>query len=235
MPRTPSKVPSASGRPRAVATRRSAPQDLVLHVALADISPPIWRRVRVPDRLTLHQLHRVLQLVFGWMDYHLYEFRPVEEARGRRPRGQPVDETPRLRWALPDPEWDDPTLVETRDSRTTTLRDLALARGAELAYVYDFGDDWLHHIRVEKVSPSRDPDGALPSLLDGARNGPPEDAGGRPGYERLLEVLADPEREEHAETRDWAASWHGVPYDPERFERVALNHALMLMGAWGAF
>lgn len=207
-------------------------------MVLAEIAPPIWRRLRVPDRLTLEQFHRVLQLVFGWMDYHLYEFRPGDHedraGDGRHVRlGHP--ETPRLRWTIPDAGWDDPDFVETRDSRETTLRELALAKGAALTYVYDFGDEWVHQIRVEKVARARDGEGSLPMLLDGARAGPPEDAGGVSGYERLVEALADPDDEEHDEMRTWAAGFTGVPYDPARFERVALNHALMLMGAWGAF
>lgn len=229
---TPRSARRAAGRP-------PVPRDLVLHVALAEITPPIWRRLRVPDRLTLDQLHRVLQLVFGWMDYHLYEFRPGGDEDsaddGRRARLGAL-ETPRLRWTIPDAEWDDPDFVETRDSRQTTLRELALARGAALSYVYDFGDEWVHHILVEKVVKARGAeDDSLPTLLDGARAGPPEDAGGVSGYERLVEVLADPEDEEHEDVRRWAASFTGVPYDPERFERVALNHALMLIGAWGSF
>ena len=84
---------SGSGAPRAAKTARpraprgvpgpTAPdpaRDLVLHVALRDTAPPVWRRLRVPDRLTLHQLHRVLQLAFGWLDYHLYEFTPAPPA-----------------------------------------------------------------------------------------------------------------------------------------------------------
>jgi hypothetical protein len=51
-----------------------------LRLTLAGIEPPIWRYVRVPDAYTLHQLHRVIQLVFGWLDYHLYTF----EVAGRR-------------------------------------------------------------------------------------------------------------------------------------------------------
>lgn len=228
---------SAPRTTRRAAVRQTAPRDLVLHVALAEIAPPIWRRLRVPDRLTLEQLHRILQLVFGWMDYHLYEFRlglDIDDL-GSHHASSVEAQGPRIRWSIPDPEWDDPELVETRDSQRTTLRELGLAKGAALTYVYDFGDDWVHHIRVEKVVKGRGAeDDSLPMLLDGARAGPPEDAGGVSGYERLIEALADPEDEEHEEMRTWAAGFTGVPYDPERFELVALNHALMLVGAWGS-
>src|SRR6266481_10009472 len=44
-------------------------------VALIGIVPPIWRRVQVTGDYTLAQLHRVMQVVMGWENYHLYMFR----------------------------------------------------------------------------------------------------------------------------------------------------------------
>ena len=189
--------------PKAGRTRRTRAvpgraHDLVLHVVLRDLDPPIWRRLRVPDRLTLHQLHRVLQLAFGWLDYHLYEFTPGTPARDRSARGTAAM---RVRYGEPDPEWDDPADVETRDSRQVTLRDLALRRGGRLTYTYDFGDDWTHDLTVEEVIAAPEPDDGVPMILDGARAGPPEDAGGVSGYERLLGVLADPHDPEHEATK----------------------------------
>src|SRR3970040_1166308 len=59
-------------------------RQVVLHIALEYIEPPIWRRVRVPENYTLHQLHRVLQFVFSWLDYHLYSFE-IGNRRFERP------------------------------------------------------------------------------------------------------------------------------------------------------
>src|ERR1019366_6682126 len=44
-------------------------------VTLRNIHPPIWRRILVWEDVTLAQLHRVLQMVMGWEDCHLHEFR----------------------------------------------------------------------------------------------------------------------------------------------------------------
>ena len=54
-------------------------------VALIGITPPIWRRVQVTGNYTLAQLHRVLQVVMGWENYHLYMFR-----MGRRSTDRPI-------------------------------------------------------------------------------------------------------------------------------------------------
>lgn len=178
---------------------------------MRDIQPPIWRLLRVPDAYTLHQLHRVLQVVFSRLDSHLYAF----EIDGRR-------------YQLPNPDWD----LKAEDSARTRLRDLELGAGAEFVYVYDFGDDWRHDVRVEKVMPMPPEHGRdwSPRLLEGARAAPPEDVGGLPGYARMLEALADPGHPEHGEFR------RGLPssYAPERFDAWALDQALALVVGWGA-
>lgn len=45
-----------------------------LKLSLQDISPPIWRRLLVPDHYTLEALHYVIQCSMGWENYHLYSF-----------------------------------------------------------------------------------------------------------------------------------------------------------------
>ena len=48
---------------------------LQLKIMLNGSKPPIWRRVLVPAGMPLPQLHTVIQALFGWLDYHLHEFR----------------------------------------------------------------------------------------------------------------------------------------------------------------
>ncbi len=50
--------------------------------------------------------------------------------------------------------------------------------------------------------------------MAGRRRCPPEDCGGPWGYYHLLEVLADPKHEEHAELLEWV----GGRYDAEEFD-----------------
>jgi hypothetical protein len=63
-----------------------APNRLLLRVTLRHTNPPIWREISVSDDFSLFQLHRVIQLVFGWLDYH--SFRDRESSiRARSSRG----------------------------------------------------------------------------------------------------------------------------------------------------
>lgn len=178
---------------------------------MRDIVPPIWRSIRVPDDFSLHRLHRVLQIAFSRLDYHLYEFQVHDR-----------------RFQAPDPEAEE----EYEDSTTVRLADLGLQPGSGFMYIYDFGDWWAHDIVVEELLPMPDPHGPdwSPRLIDGRRAAPPEDAGGTPGYERTIAALRDVGHPEHDEVRAWA----GATYDPERFDPWAVDHALTLAVAWGA-
>ena len=60
---------AASGVPLAV------DQAMQLKVQLKYFKPPIWRSVVVPSLATLGDLHRVIQVVFGWEGDHLHAFR----------------------------------------------------------------------------------------------------------------------------------------------------------------
>jgi hypothetical protein len=84
-------------------------------------------------------------------------------------------------------------------------------------YEYDFGDSWVHDIKVEEITVL--PIGS-PWLLDGEFTAPPEDCGGVPGYERLLEVYRtgkDPSEEDPEEIIEWAGDW-----TPDSFDRGQL-------------
>ncbi len=62
-------------QPRTVET--PAPDaDAILQVKvwLLGVSPMVWRRLLVPGRYTLRELHGVIQVAMGWEGIHLYDF-----------------------------------------------------------------------------------------------------------------------------------------------------------------
>jgi hypothetical protein len=187
--------------------RSRIPHHVVLRVSVAGIEPEIWRRVRVPDNYTLHRLHRVFQLLFGWQDCHLYEFR-IGERRFEEP--------------LSDAEGEPSTRVR--------LRDLDLAAGDRFTYTYDFGDNWEHDVVVEELPPL---DGIgddlwLPALLGGERAGPREDSGGRDGYGEMVRALRNKRNRDHQGYREWV----GPLYDPDRFDPWLAGQSLVLAAVW---
>lgn len=66
---------------------------LQLKIRLLGVSPMVWRRVLVPESMSLHELHGVVQLAMGWEGIHLFEF-AIRGARYAGPYlcGEPVDQ-----------------------------------------------------------------------------------------------------------------------------------------------
>jgi hypothetical protein len=169
-----------------------------LRVTLRHVEPPVWRAVRVPADAPLVVLHEVLQTTLGWTNSHLHEFRVGD-----------------IRFGILDTD-DERFCV---DERAAPLG--AVARlGSAFVYHYDFGDDWEHDVAVERVVP-RGEDTIC--CTGGARACPPEDCGGPHGYAHMLQVLANPRDEEHADMKLWAPR----RFDAEKFDASAVNKRLL--------
>jgi hypothetical protein len=60
----------------------------------------------------------------------------------------------------------------------------------------------------------------------GERACPPEDSGGVEGYYEKLEILRDPNRDEHEHIKAWIESMTGGPFHPDAFDMEKVNAAL---------
>ena len=121
---------------------RRDPATMVLRIDLVGVKPPIWRRVEVPSTLMLDQVHDLIQVLFGWTDSRLHRF------------------------ALGSSVWDRhaeaflcPYDVEEGDvdggvgARQVRLDEVLAEPGEVLRYVYDYGDAWLHVLKLETIRP----------------------------------------------------------------------------------
>jgi hypothetical protein len=171
-------------------------------ISLRESDPLIWRRFQVPSSIRLPRLHRVLQIIMGWENYHLHQF----QHRGTI-------------YGIPDPEW--PAPERFRDESDILLGRLITSPGDSLSYEYDFGDSWEHDVILEAIT---QPEVAIqyPICFAGARACPPEDVGGLSGYDHYLKAIADPQHEEHQEMIDW----RGEGFDPVAFNLAAVNSRL---------
>ena len=75
-------------------------------------------------------------------------------------------------------DWEKPDLV----AKKTTLSGIFTTEKQTFNYLYDFGDDWSHHILLEKILPGEIKE---PLYLAGKGACPPEDCGG-PGATKIL-------------------------------------------------
>jgi len=168
-------------------------------ITLKDSKPPIWRRIQVPANYTFWDLHVAIQDSMGWQDCHLHRFEFPDPTVGiPHEVGLPFevyddDEPMAPSWGYKISRW-----FGSRKSIT---------------YQYDFGDDWRHAVILEKTLP-RLADTDYPICVAGKRACPPEDCGGTWGYERLLEIMQDPEHEEY----ETLAEWLGGEIDSEYFD-----------------
>jgi hypothetical protein len=169
---------------------------LEIEVHLLEIEPRIWRRFLVGADATFSGLHQAIQDAFGWKNYHLWEFRSADRAIA----GLPLDDD----WGEPAP-----------DGAEVRVADHLKAPGDRCRYLYDFGDDWHHEVRLIRRVEDGPP--AFRELLAGERACPPEDCGGLSGYERVAEFVRtgiDPwDDNDDGGLRDWLGGWR-----PDRFE-----------------
>ncbi len=175
-----------------------------IEITLAEIEPPIRRKVAVADDFTLAQLHDVIQTAMGWENAHLHSFQ--------------IGNT-----EYESHDWDDETMG--LDESRYRLAAVLSRTGVKFLYVYDFGDNWIHLCRVARAGPP-DAGQQYPVCLEGERNGPPEDCGGPWGYMDIVEVLAKgPQTEEQEDMLDWL----GDEYDPEALDLPRINQELARM------
>ncbi len=159
--------------------------------------------------ITLHQLHKVIQVVMGWKNYHLYEF----TIGGRDYQDDEIDEAFDL---------DDEGLLPSRKYELGILK-----LKQKFNYTYDFGDSWEHLLVVEKILP-KESTVSYPVCLEGERNCPPEDCGSVPGYYHLMAVRKN---QKHSEYKELIKDWLCEGYKPEYFNAREVNADLKQMFA----
>ncbi|MFQ3621618.1 MAG: plasmid pRiA4b ORF-3 family protein, partial [Spirochaetales bacterium] len=182
--------------------KSSKEQYYVFKIQLQYIRPPIWRRIQIPGSYDLQDLHLAIQNCMGWGNYHAYEF--LIDNRYYGPR-----------------ELEDDSIIP---DTSVTLKKLELQPRKRFLYTYDFGDNWGHTIILEKIQNEEEipqDQRGKPFCLGGKRACPPEDCGGFPGYEYLIEALNAPNKKKYREVLNWVGK-----YDPDQFDLEEVNKAL---------
>ncbi|WP_244156297.1 plasmid pRiA4b ORF-3 family protein [Desulfonatronospira thiodismutans] len=172
------------------------------YIRLQEIEPPIWRRIQVPDTYTFWGLHVAIQDAMGWLDYHLHAF-----------RFRPKHKRDVIEIGIPSEKWDD---LETLPGWDIKLDSYLHQPGQWFEYEYDFGDGWMHDALFEGLL-VKEKGSKYPKCLGGERACPPEDCGGVRGYYQLLDILNDPDHEDHQEMVAWLKGHlkKYYPYNPD--------------------
>ena len=169
-------------------------------ITLEEVKPDIWRRIQVPEDYSFWDLHVAIQDAMGWQDYHLHEFKIDNPKSGENlPIGIPDDE----------PEWSRATLPGWE----IAITDYFTMDNRDASYDYDFGDGWKHRVRLETIEQAQ-PGFEYPRCASGARACPPEDVGGPWGYKRFIQVINEPDHDDHERMLEWV----GGTFDPDYFD-----------------
>ena len=142
----------------------------------------------------------------GWWNAHLHEF-VIEQGK----YGMLLDDM-----------YDFPELA---NETTVYLKQFSLKKGAKMYYLYDFGDNWEHHLELIDIE---DLPLDVPICTGGEGACPPEDCGGVWGYSDMRQIIKDPK---HPKYEDWI-DWMPQGFDPDVFLIEEVNKELKKFGAW---
>ena len=152
----------------------AAEKTLVLKIQMKGVTkPPMWREVEVPADYNFAELHDIIQIVTGLENSHLWQFNKSAYDDSLQ-IGIPMDHDDPYGFGIE-------SVTDVADE--TPLTKYLAQKGDELEYVYDFGDDWVFSVKVQKVN-----DSACESKSD---LNALEDFGGPYSYEEIREIVSD--------------------------------------------
>lgn len=129
-------------------------------IALRDVSPMVWRRLHLRSDQSIADLHYAIQIAMNWNDQHLHCFRIHGKDYGVAHIGG---------------------ISFSDDAERVSLGSFRFRIRERFLYEYDFYNQWVHEIRLEKKLPLS-AKRIYPVCVGGAHLSPPEDCGGARVY-----------------------------------------------------
>ena len=143
------------------------------------------RTLVVPSDWSLAFLHGVIQAVFGWLDYHEYEFTKPGDPQKRR-------------WTEQSESLDDFGPGEYLESSETSISALLGKKGDKIDYTYDFGD--YNEVEITLLGMV-----AKPSPKEFATEGPDvvENSAGVGGMVGIIEIAKQGKGKQYKQVSEW--------------------------------
>ena len=177
----------------------------VLRITLVGSSPRVWREIAVPSTIKLTSLAHVIVLAMGWEESHLSMFKKWRKEYHVYLDGADMYDYP------------------IENASKFALCDL-LSAGEEMTFIYDFGDNWRHTVKVLDCQEYGKDEKLYIRLLDGKNACPPNDVGGISGYKEMLNVIKeDPDSDEAWEYYMWLGSKWDEKFFPAIDTAISLN------------
>ena len=181
-----------------------------LRVVLRETSPHLWRRFLVRSDSSIIDLHKTIQIAFGWSGRRSFAFEVQGYRRGVRREG---------------------------DAREMLLADFRFYVKERFAYIYNTAEresrPWRFEVRLEQTL-ALDGRQHYPRCIGGVGAPPPELCGGPIAFESLRDLFT-PEyvawRTEEMRAEDWIAEHDEElrqlqPWIQRKLDRRVLNQQL---------
>jgi hypothetical protein len=216
----------------------------VLEMQLRDMKPKIWRKVVVPEKITVAELAYIVLTIFEMKASHLFKvtapvgktlFESYKAKMGDAfnlkafRKEHPDIETIRYRYELlsiiddfgMNPNSNDLIFDVAKAKLSHAISNI----GETLELWYDFGDDWFIDIKLVEIIES-EKSVQIPEVIEGEGFGILEDAGGVWGLQEIAKACLNKKSKKCLEY----ASWYGIKdLDIALFDKTEMNDRLRVI------
>jgi len=135
----------------------------LIRMGLDEIEEEISRIIEIEDKQTLYDLHLKIQHLFDWDNDHMFSFYLGEELfdRDNEYSANPLGEHIVSSYGK-----------QSKSAAEYELRDLDLPMGFSFWYLFDYGDELVHKVTVEKIREIKPEESGFPKLIDRKGNAP---------------------------------------------------------------
>jgi hypothetical protein len=160
----------------------------------------VWRRILVPETVTLGELHRIIQTVFGWRSSHNFQFN-TETVPGTDDGAAPNGD-------------------ELSGGMALDISILDLENRSKLELLYEYGTKWT--VRLMILSRNETPGSKPVRCVAGAGAAPPEFISGPLRFRKVVSALENGNDMERLGARQEL----GSNFNPGDFDIDACNRNL---------
>lgn len=135
----------------------------LIRMGINEIEEEISRVVEIKDKQTLYDLHMFIQQLFEWDNDHMFSFYLGEKLfdRDNEYSANPLGE-----------HYGSSYGKQSKSAADKELRDLNLPVAFSFWYLFDYGDELVHKITVERIREMESEEKGFPKLIDKIGNVP---------------------------------------------------------------
>ncbi len=183
-----------------------------LYLELEDYEPKIWRRIQVMNNIKFSRLGYIIMTLFEMQASHLYEFViDISENFKRIDNDyfEDYSEFKKIRCGITDEDnsYDFNNLEgyePLKDATEEYVKHYLYHENDEMIFKYDFGDNWIIKVKLEKIFEDKQTDGKeFPKVIEGQGYGIIENCGGTSGLEEIRQAFISREGDEYENYSEW--------------------------------